>query len=169
MAYLMNETQQDEFLLRISENKGIIHKVCNVYCTNSEDRRDMMQEITLQLWRAFPAYKGESKFSTWMYRVALNTVITNIRKSKRSPIIESLSAQQPEVFEKEDLPYLDKEVNKLYLAIARLNEIEKGIILLYLEKKTYAEIGEITGLTEKNISVKIVRIKSKLKKLLSYT
>ncbi len=126
-----------------------------------------MQEITLQLWKAFPSFKEQSKFSTWMYRVAFNTAVTNIRKSKRHPIHEAISEKQHQIIEKEDIPNLDKDINRLYKAIGKLNDIEKGVILLYLEEKSYAEIGEILGLTEKNISVRIVRIKSKLKKLLS--
>ena len=157
----------DIFVKNISENNGIIHKVCNIYCNNSEEKKDLMQEITLQLWKSFSNFKGEAKFSTWMYRIALNTAITNIRKSKKSPIVEALSEKQFHIPEKEDISTLDEDINRLYRAIAKLNDIEKGIILLYLEKKSYIEIGEITGLSEKNISVKIVRIKSKLKKLLS--
>ncbi len=162
-----NENLKDLFVKEISDNNGIIHKVCNIYCNNSEDKKDLMQEITLQLWKSFPNFKEKSKFSTWMYRIALNTAITNIRMSKRNPLLVTLSDKQETLVEKEDVPNLDEEINKLYKAIAKLNEIQKGIILLYLEKKTYAEIGEITGLSEKNISVKIVRIKSKLKKFLT--
>ncbi len=162
-----NEDIRDLFVKEISDNKGVIHKVCNIYCHNSEEKKDLMQEITLQLWKSFPNFKEKSKFSTWMYRIALNTAVTNIRKSKRSPLWETLSDKQEEVIEKEEMPNLDESINKLYKAIAKLNEIEKGIILLYLEKKTYAEIGEIMGLSEKNISVKIVRVKQKLKVLLT--
>jgi len=163
----MSNERTHIFLKRIDENIGIIHKVCNVYCNNLEERKDLQQEISLQLWKAFPAFKEASKFSTWMYRIALNTAITNIRKSKRSPILEAVSEQKEVLVEKEDLPNLDEEINRLYKAIGKLNDIEKGIILLYLEKKSYDEIGEIVGLSEKNISVKIVRIKAKLKKLLT--
>ena len=155
------------FIKKISDNKGIIHKICNIYCNTSEDKMDMMQEITLQLWKSFPDFQEKAKFSTWMYRIALNTAITDIRKSKRSPIVEALSEKQVELVEKEDIPALDESVNKLYKAIARLNDIEKAIILLYLEKRTYFEIGEIAGISEKNVSVKIVRIKKKLKEFLS--
>lgn len=157
----------DIFVSLLSDNKGIIHKVCNIYCNTSDEKKDMMQEITLQLWRAYPNFNEKAKFSTWMYRIALNTAITNIRKSKRSPLLEALSEKQYRLPEKEDIPNMDYEVNMLYKAIAKLNDIDKGIILLYLEKKSYSEIGEITGLTEKNISVKIVRIKKKLKKMMS--
>jgi len=163
----MSGEQEKLFLERMAENLAILHKVCNVYCNNAEEKQDLMQEITLQLWKAFPSFREQSKFSTWMYRIAFNTAVTNIRKSKRHPIIEALSDQQNELIEKEDIPSLDDEINKLYKAISLLNEIEKGIILLYLEKRSYAEIGEITGLSEKNVSVKIVRIKAKLKKIMS--
>ena len=162
-----NEKLKDIFIEKVSENSGIIHKVCNIYCNNSEEKKDMMQEITLQLWISFPHFKEKSKFSTWMYRIALNTAITNIRKSKTNPFFEAFSEKQYNIVEKQDIPTLDEDINRLYKAIAKLNDVEKGIILLYLEKKTYTEIGGIFGLSEKNISVKIVRIKGKLKKLMS--
>lgn len=161
-----NESLTNIFIKKISENNGIIHKVCNVYCNNPEEKKDMMQEITLQLWKSFPHFKEKAKFSTWMYRIALNTAITNIRKSKTSPILEAFTESQHDLAEKQDIPNLDEEINKLYKAIAKLNDVEKGIILLYLEKKPYAEIGGIIGLSEKNIGVKIVRIKGKLRKLM---
>jgi len=163
----MSREQEILFLKIIAEHIGIIHKVCNVYCNSQEEKRDMMQEITFQLWKAFPSFREESKFSTWMYRIAFNTAITNIRKSKKHPLIEALSDRHQEISEKEDIPSLDEDINRLYKAIAKLNEIEKGIILLYLEKKSYADIGEITGLSEKNVSVRIVRIKAKLKKIMT--
>lgn len=163
----MKDERTEIFLKQISENVSIIHKVCNVYCNNADEKKDMMQEITLQLWKSFPSFKEQSLFSTWMYRVAFNTAVTNIRKSKRHPFQEAISENQDLIEEKEDIPNLDEEINQLYKAIGRLNDIEKGIILLYLEKKSYAVIGEIMGLSEKNISVRIVRIKAKLKKLLS--
>ncbi len=158
------EKQTDEFVRKISENKGIIHKICNIYCNNEEDKKDMMQEITLQIWKSYSKFKQQSKFSTWLYRIALNTAITNIRKSKKNLIFQTVSDNQHVPPVKEDIPDLDEEINKLYKAIAKLNDIEKAIILLYLEKKTYLEIADIMGISEKNVSVKIVRIKSKLKK-----
>jgi len=162
-----NKEVTDLFVRKISDHDGIIHKVCHIYCNNAEEKKDMMQEITLQLWKSFPTFKGESKFSTWMYRIALNTAITNLRKSKRNPLMEALSNEQYELPEKEAIPSLDADINRLYKAIAQLNDIEKGIIFLYLEKSTYAEIGDIMGVSEKNVSVRIVRIKAKLKKLMS--
>ncbi len=162
-----SEKHSDIFVQQIIQNRGILHKVCNIYCNTPDDKKDMMQEITLQLWKAFPNFRQEAKFSTWMYRIALNTAITNIRQSKKSAFMEAISDNVPDIPEKEDIPSLDEDINRLYKAIGKLNDIEKGIILLYLEKRTYAEIGDITGISEKNVSVKIVRIKAKLKKLLS--
>ena len=164
---MSNDSIREIFVSRVSENNGIIHKICNIYCNTSEDKKDMMQEITFQLWKAFPNFQEKSKFSTWMYRIALNTAITDIRRSKKNPIIDAFSENTPVFFEKEDIPILDDSVNKLYKAIGKLNDVEKAIILMYLEKKTYIEIAEVVGISEKNVSVKIVRIKAKLKKLLS--
>ena len=162
-----NDKQKDTFVNVVSENIGIIHKICNIYCNTQEDKKDMMQEITLQLWKSFPRFQNRSKFSTWMYRIASNTAITNIRKSKRNPLIEVISYSIPDLPEKEYIPSLDNDINNLYKAIAKLNDIEKSIIFLYLEKTTYNEIGDIVGISEKNVSVKIVRIKKKLQKLLT--
>jgi len=154
------------FIEHISENQGIIHKICNIYCINIEDKKDMMQEITLQLWKAYPSFQGNSKFSTWMYRICLNTAITNIRKSKRNPLMETLFDTQFEIPEKEDLAALDDDINMLYKAISKLKDTDRAIVLLYLEEKSYNEIAEIVGISIKNVSVKLVRLKKKLEKLL---
>ena len=162
-----HNNQKDTFVNVVSENIGIIHKICNIYCNTQEDKKDMMQEITLQLWKSFPRFQKRSKFSTWMYKIALNTAITNIRKSKRNPLREVISDKIPDLPEKEHIPSLDNDINSLYKAITKLNDIEKSIIFLYLEKTIYHEIGDIVGISEKNVSVKIVRIKNKLQKLLT--
>jgi len=160
------EKQINEFLKLISENKGIIYKICNVYANNGDDKDDLKQEIILQLWKSYPRFQGKSKFSTWMYRIAFNTAITNIRKSKRHPIIEALSGTEHNVSEKEDIDYFNGEINHLYKAIGKLKDVEKAIVMLYLEERSYKEIGEIVGISEKNVSVKLVRLKEKLKKLM---
>jgi RNA polymerase sigma-70 factor (ECF subfamily) len=162
-----NNTTTNSFIKRITENQGIIHKICNIYCANSEDKKDMMQEITLQLWKSYPSFQGKSKFSTWMYRIAINTAISNIRKSKRHPLMEALFESQIEISEKEDFTEMDDDVNNLYKAIAKLKEVDRAIIMLYLEEKSYNEIAEIIGITEKNVSVKLVRLKKKLEQLLT--
>ena len=162
-----NEILINKFLKLITENQGIIYKICNVYANNREDKDDLKQEIILQLWKSYPGFQGNSKFSTWTYRVAFNTAITNIRKSKQHPIIEALSRTELNFSEKEDIDYLSDDINHLYKAIAKLKDVEKAIIMLYLEEKSYKEIGEIIGISEKNVSVKLVRSKEKLKKLMS--
>ncbi|MDH3650037.1 MAG: sigma-70 family RNA polymerase sigma factor [Saprospiraceae bacterium] len=151
----------------LSENQGIIYKICNVYADSREDRDDLKQEVILQLWKSYPGFNGKSKFSTWMYRIAFNTAITNIRKSKKHPIVQALSGAELHVSEKEDIDYLNDDINRLYKAIAKLKDVERAIIMLYLEEKSYKEIGQITGVSEKNVSVKLVRLKEKLKKLMS--
>ena len=156
-----------ELIERITENQGAIHKICNVYANSREDRDDLKQEIILQLWKSYPSFQGKSKFSTWMYRIAFNTAITNIRKSKRHPIVEALSGTEQSIPAKEDIDYMDDDMNSLFKAIAKLKDVEKAIVTLYLEEKSYKEIGEIVGINEKNVSVKIARLKDKLKKLIN--
>jgi len=164
---MIKSTLTKDFIEKITENQGIIHKVCNIYCINSEDKKDMMQEITLQLWKAFPAFQGRSKFSTWMYRISLNTAITNIRKSKKNPLLEAVFDAEMEIQQKDDLPEMDDDINRLYKAIAKLKESDRAVILLYLEENSYFEIAEILGISEKNVSVKLVRLKKKLEKILT--
>jgi len=156
-----------EFIERITENQGAIYKICNVYANSGEDREDLKQEIIFQLWKSYSGFQGKSKFSTWMYRIAFNTAITNIRKSKRHPIVEVLSVTEQSIPAREDIDYMDDDMNSLFKAIAKLKDVEKAIVTLYLEEKSYKEIGEIIGISEKNVSVKIVRLKNKLKKLIN--
>ena len=158
---------EDEFIERITASQGAIHKICNIYAYNCEDRKDLKQEIILQLWKSYPGFQGKSKFSTWMYRIAFNTAITNVRKSKKHPIVEALSAPEQSIPDRVDVDYMDDDLNSLFRAIAKLKEVEKAIVMLYLEEKSYKEIGEVVGITEKNVSVKLVRLKSKLKKLIN--
>lgn len=161
-----NEMEINNFLNLLSDNQGIIYKICNIYANSNEDKDDLKQEIILQLWKSYPSFQGKSKFSTWMYRIAFNTAITNIRKSKRHPFIDALSGSDPISSEKEEIDYLNESINNLYRAISKLNDTEKAIVLLYLEERSYKEIGEIIGISEKNVSVKLVRLKEKLKKLM---
>jgi len=126
----------------------------------------LFQEICLQLWRSYPNFREESQFSTWLYRVALNTAISNIRKSKNSFTFESLRETDRIPDENSD----EKEQVKLmYSAISKLNRIDKAIILLWLEDKNYEEIATIMGTTKTNVSVKLVRIKRKLEEMVSNT
>ena len=127
-----------EFLRKISENQGIIHKVTGIYCDNPEDRKDLFQEILIQLWKSYESFRNESKFSTWMYRVALNTAITAFKKASRHPLgnhpVESVNFQ----LAAEEYDYeFEENLKLLHKAIEQLTGVEKSIILLYLEDKKY--------------------------------
>lgn len=156
----------DKFLFTelIRENKGIIFKICNAYCISKEDRDDLAQEIIYNLWKSFGGYKAEFKFSTWMYRIALNVAISFYRKEKNKSRRVTYS-ENLLVFEEDSSPKTEEEKNLRLLLkfIGELKEIDKSIILLYLGDKSYKEIAEITGITESNVATKINRIKEKLK------
>lgn len=159
---------EKEFLQIITENQGIIHKVCSMYCNLEEDRRDLFQEILVQLWKSFPSFRNESKFTTWMYRVALNTAITSFKKEKRQPDKSVIAYQNLQLADEFYDTRAEDQIKILNDAVARLTGIEKSIILLFLEDKKYEEIAEITGITQNYVRVKMNRIKKKLK-MLMYT
>ena len=123
----------------------------------------MFQEIVLQLWKSFPTFRGESKLSTWMYRIALNTAISGFRKKRITTTeLSSISYQLQDIV----TPRQEEEMKALYVAIEKLTDIEKSIVLLYLEDKPYDEIADITGITANYVAVKMNRIKEKLRKLI---
>jgi RNA polymerase sigma factor (sigma-70 family) len=160
----MHNEAETSFLTNLNQNIGIVHQVCYAYFRHDAmEREDVFQDIMYQLWKSYPQFKGESKFSTWMYRVALNTAITHIRRSTRTPenaeLTESI-ARAPHI--NEDMSRVE-EVRLLHEAIAALTDIDKAIILLHLEDQNYDEIASITGLTKANVSVRLVRIKRALK------
>jgi len=137
-----------------------------MYCTEQADVEDLFQEIVLQLWRAWPTFHRQSKVSTWMYRIALNTAITGLRRRTAKPILRPLDFEQHNYAEpppqRIDLQYAPE----LQYAVSRLNKFDRSLLLLYLEDKPYSEIAEILGLSTSNVGVKINRIKKKLKELL---
>ncbi len=155
-----------EFLQTIKKNQGIIHKVCNIYCDDQEDRNDLFQEIVTQLWKSFPSFREESKFSTWMYRVALNTAITTFKKTKRRPDQNRLTNENFQLKDENYDTETEEEIKNLHRAVAQLTGVEKSIVLLFLENKKYEEIAEITGITQNYVRVKMNRIKKKLKKFM---
>jgi len=159
---------EKEFLQIITDNQGIIHKVCSIYCDSEEDRRDLFQEILVQLWKSFPSFRNESKFSTWMYRVALNTAITSFKKDKRQPDKSGIPYENLQLAVEVYDTGIEDQIKLLNNAVLQLTGIEKSIILLFLEDKKYEEIAEITGITQNYVRVKMNRIKKKLK-LLMYT
>lgn len=157
---------EKEFLHIIQRNQGIIYKVCSLYCDAQDDRDDLFQEIVVQLWKSYPSFRKESKVTTWMYRVALNTAITSFKKSKRRPDQSRLSFQNFQIAEENYDTETEESIKLLHKAVKQLSGIEKSIILLFLENKKYEEIAEITGITQNYVRVKMNRIKKKLKKLM---
>ena len=163
----MSEELEQSFVLQLKANQNIIHKICRLYANGEDAHKDLFQEITIQLWKAFPKFRGDSKFSTWAYRVALNTAITLYRKSTRSVKTVNYESQQYFI-SNEDYNYEEEEQLKLlYQAVYELNDIEKALVYMYLEDKDYAEISETLGISEVNARVKMNRIKGKLKKILN--
>ncbi|WP_091150225.1 RNA polymerase sigma factor [Mucilaginibacter pineti] len=156
---------KEQFLILIADNQGLIFKVCNMYCNNKEDKEDLFQDIVLQLWRAYPSFKGESKVTTWMYRIAINNAITRLRKESRK---EKFSPLDEEAFHiAADDNYMDEQLGLMYEAIKKLSEVERAITMLYMEDCSYKEMAEILGLSESNIGFKLNKIKSRLKTLVN--
>jgi RNA polymerase sigma-70 factor (ECF subfamily) len=156
-----------EFSELIEKNQGIIHKVCRIYTSNEEDSRDLFQEILLQLWKSYKSFKGYSKFTTWMYRVALNTAITLFRKSTKSVNTQEIDSTLYKISENSEYPEKQEQINQLYEAIKKLSEIERALVLLYLEDLPYKEIAYTLGITEVNARVKMNRAKVKLKEIMT--
>lgn len=154
-----------EFIDILNNHRGLIFKVCNLYCADREDRKDLFQEIVLQIWKSLRSFRNESALSTWMYRIALNTAITHLKKQKQS--VSPLSVEGIEIPDINDSDEKEESLKQLFAAIDQLNKIDKSIVLLYLEEKTYEEISEITGLSKTNVGVKLNRIKAKLSTVLT--
>ena len=160
----MHKEAETSFLENLNQNMGIVHQVCHTYFRrDAMEREDVFQDIMYQLWKSYPQFKGESKFSTWMYRVALNTAITHIRRSTRTPQNAELTESVAPTLHIDEHMSRVEEVRLLHEAIAALTDIDKAIILLHLEDQNYDEIASITGLTKANVSVRLVRIKRALK------
>lgn len=151
-----------EFLEQIKRHQNVIHKVCFLYSKSRSDREDLYQEIILQLWKSYPTFGKRSAFSTWMYRVALNTAISTTKK------FWFLSGTElPDIgYEDENMSDMSEDIKMLYKGISKLAKVEKAIILLWLENKSYEEIAETTGISVKNVSVKLVRIKARLSEII---
>jgi RNA polymerase sigma factor (sigma-70 family) len=152
---------EKEFITLLNQHQKIVHKVCNLYMDRHSDREDLFQEITLQAWKAYGNFRGDAKFSTWLYRVALNTAITFFRKEKRKPDIYSTDTVPDSTDDYYDP--IEEQVRAMYAAIGELSKIDKAIVMLYLEDYSYNEIGEMMGITANNVAVKMNRIKTKLK------
>ena len=163
----MSISLEQSFVKQLKDNQNIIHKICRLYTNDGDAHKDLFQEVTIQLWNAYPKFRGESKFSTWAYRVALNTAITLYRKST-SRIKTAEYEKHSFYISQEDYNSDEEEQLKLmYKAVYQLNDIEKALVFMYLEDANYAEIAETLGISEVNARVKMNRIKGKLKKILN--
>ncbi|MAN58502.1 MAG: RNA polymerase subunit sigma-70 [Flavobacteriaceae bacterium] len=163
----MTKELEHSFVSQLEENQNIVHKICRLYTNDQDAHNDLFQEITIQLWKAYPKFRGDSKFSTWMYRVALNTAITLYRKSKRSVHTQDFEGVSFKIKAEVYDDTAERQLKLMYSAVKDLNDIDKALVFLYLEDKNYREISETLGITEVNARVKMNRIKEKLRKILN--
>ena len=157
---------EKEFSRLIGQHQNIIHKISLLYSNDPSDREDLFQEICLQLWRSYDGFQGQSKFSTWLYRVSLNTAISYMRK-KANWLTFGLPVPEDRIPSQDTEPHEDSVA--LTRAISRLNRIDRAVILLWLEGETYSDIAQILGISASNVSVKMVRIKKKMKEIVAET
>lgn len=158
---------EHNFVVELEKNQNIVHKVCSLYTHDRESHNDLFQEITIQLWRAYPKFRGDSKLTTWMYRVALNTAITLYRKSKRTVPTQDFDSVLFKIRAEEYDNTQNEQLQLMYNAIKQLGDIEKALIFLYLEDKDYREIAETLGISEVNARVKMNRVKTKLRTIIN--
>ncbi|MDX1328333.1 MAG: sigma-70 family RNA polymerase sigma factor [Arenibacter sp.] len=163
----MTKDLEHQFVTELEKNQNIVHKVCTLYTNDRDSHKDLFQEITIQLWKAYPKFRGDSKFSTWMYRVALNTAITLYRKSKKNIRTQDYESVTFKISAEEYDPTEEQQLKLMYNAVKQLGDIDKALVFLYLEEKNYTEIADTLGITEVNARVKMNRIKNKLRTILN--
>lgn len=154
--------QEIEFITLVEAYKQVIYKVCYVYASDKENLNDLYQEVVINLWKAYPRFRGDCKLSTWVYRIGLNTCISFLRQSKRKPEVIPITVDLESVAEEEDT---SSQLRELYRMIHTLGQLERALILLWLEEKSYQEMADITGLSKNHVAVKLTRIKEKLRKM----
>lgn len=157
---------KDFYRASILPFKAILIKLCRAYTNSQEDFEDYYQEVCLQIWRSKDNFKGQCEWSTWVYRVALNVCLTLLKKKKRDGITFFTSEVLPDKITIENRAFQDESLNQLYVGIKCLSEVDRAVILLYLEEKTHQEIAGILGTNPNNIGVRVSRIKEKLKKII---
>lgn len=153
---------EKDFIDMVRQCEKIIYKVCSFYLTDNYLLADLYQDVVCQMWSAYPRYRHECSMSTWVYRIALNTCISGLRRKKSNPQNVMLTALPDIIDNREDK---ESEIGEMYKLINRLKSLEKALILLYLEDKSYQEMSDITGLSVSNVAVKLMRIKEKLRKM----
>ncbi|WP_439479364.1 RNA polymerase sigma factor [Chryseobacterium aquaticum] len=157
---------EQEFLQKIEKHKGIIFKISKMYMDNKDDREDLFQEITYQVWKAYSGFRGDSQFSTWLYRIALNTAIVFLKSEKKRSLIENEHFTDYKIIQDEYDLEKEEKMAVMYNAINQLNPIDKAFIFYYLEDFSGKEIAEQMGISEGNVRVKMNRAKNKLKDIL---
>ena len=156
---------EKQFEKHIEEHQALLYKICRLYAGTSPDRDDLFQEIVMQLWKAYPKFRSDSQFSTWLYRVAINTAITGLRKKKQL-VVSYEEAQTQEAAAPENSNTDEEEqMQQMYEAIEQLDSVEKAIVMLYMEDRTYSEMEDILGIGQGNLRVKMNRIKDKLRRI----
>ena len=157
------EKLEKEFLKLIAAQQRVIYKVCYVYANNQDDLNDLFQEVVLNLWKSYPHFRGDSKVSTWIYRIAMNTCITYLRQANAQPQTVPLTVDIASQFAEENERTC--QLRELYKLINQLGKLERALILLWLEERSYQEMADILGISKDNVAVKLNRTKEKLKKM----
>jgi len=158
---------EQEFLKEIEKHKGIIFKISKMYMDEKDDRDDLFQEITYQVWKAYPKFKGESEFSTWLYRIALNTAIIFLKNEKKRNFITNEDFSEYKIIQEDFDNEKEEKLTAMYKTIHQLNPIDKAFIFYYLEDFSGKEIAGQMGISEGNVRVKMNRAKNKLKDILN--
>lgn len=168
LSHQLNKTilSNDFYKTSILPFSGIIIKLCRAYTNSQEDFEDYYQEVCLQIWRSQKNFREESEWSTWVYRISLNVCLTLLKKKKNNVQYFVSDTAPTHTKTVNSYAFSDESLNQLYIAIKKLSEIDRAVIMLYLEEKTYQEIADIIGTNPNNIGVRIQRIKMRLKKLL---
>ncbi len=156
-------TKETRFLEQIQPHRGILYKICRVYEDNKAGQDDLLQEILLQLWLSYDSFRGDSQFSSWMYRVAFNTAIVFFKKEKRRKDVHGANPYNDLPDELHMVQQREEQLNIFYKAVHQLNKLEKALILLYMEDRPAKEIADILGITPVNVRVRLNRTKEKLK------
>jgi RNA polymerase sigma factor (sigma-70 family) len=156
--------QAGTFLEVLEAHKGIIYKIAQSYCHNDQDKEDLVQEIAVQLWKSFGRYSQQFKYSTWIYRIALNVAISFYRReTKRRPMAQPLPEAIFSIADSGQSTEQEQQLALLQQFIAELKELDRALVLLYLDGKSHKETAEIIGISETNVATKLGRIKEKLK------
>ena len=159
---------EDKFIEVLQNNQGIVRKVANTYCKNTTDRDDLIQEITIQLWKSWNRYNSQFKVSTWIYKISLNVAISFYRRTYRRNSIHQSVNDDSKFAEITEDTNLSENIKSLYHHISQLDEFNKALILLYLDKYDHEEIASTLGISKTNVATKISRIKQQLKQKFNF-